>query len=364
MPHKLGNGFQPFIENFKARTELDLLLGTYGFKTSGEDLAELQLEMTRVNLLSKNAVKLFGDLTEYAKKFAKVSWYSENRETVTMLLSYCNKRAIGRELTVEIDIIGETPVELMTNLQKALNEVGENTVINLSPGVYSFGSGKKNNKGKTIANELVVRTKNLTIKAAGDVTIDESLMISASNISLSGITFSEVIVERGGDKIMLSGTNIDKLSMTAVSDVKVENSLIMRTTLNQCDEVSFDHCTLVSNGVAPALSLPQSKVELSNSIIYSRGTALALTKLGTERIIKAKLKNSLIFGEMGFLTVISAGQNKQITRKVDTRQFLSTISVHYELPDFTDPENDDYTLKPTSPGAGKAADCKDLGIIR
>jgi len=306
-------------------------------------------------LKKADAVSLFKKLGNFITMYGATAYYTDNKNTIHEILAYCNKKALGQDLKLEVKITGDTQKERGVNLLEVLDQVGPNTSITLSDGRYSLPDGA----------DLIIGVPKITLIGSENVEFITPVVIAGSDIAIKTAIFDKLMLKDGCQNITVDNSDINKLTVVGAEDTTFSRSLITSAVVTGGDDIVFDHCSLISEGDKyPALLLQQSGVELTDSLLYSKNVAISFIKTGVKRLEKPKLRKTLIFGEKGFISILDDGRRKFITKKIDTRPYISATSVEYDIPIFNDAENKDYTLSTVSPGARAASDKKDMGVNR
>jgi len=270
------------------------------------------------------------------------------------LLYYAEFRKTGKKPLSKVDVSGTTQGERDRKLLQALKNAEENTIINLEAGVYDCSNAPD--------AHLVVKTPHLKIVSPNGATIKSHLVISASNISVSGINFSKLSSSQN-ENISLKDVKLDELYITGVNSLQITNSTVSNVDIKRSENIVFTHCSIVSGTGKTALSSTQSDVELLYSIVYSKGVALTVVRPGSKRVAKIKVRRSICFGESAYGEYIEGQAPPVKLNKSSTmRKIISPSSVIYKVPIFKSLESGDFKLKKPSPGMGKAPDNKDIGV--
>ncbi|MBN1865225.1 MAG: protein kinase [Victivallales bacterium] len=353
--------FITFMKEKEAQTRFRQLLEKNGFRYDNDDPEGLMMQLSEKIIRKTDAGVLSTELTKFNEAFAESKFVNENANLFDALNTYC-ARITGVSVPTRTAPVTIAPEESAENNGKRLLNILENSksgdTVTLAEGVYKLV-------------DLRLGQADIKIKGVGKVEFD------TKNIIVTGraITLENIILTNGTVRLE-SATTISFINCrlkgkeTQVLEshsVKFDNCLIKGIYIKKTNNISFNHCTIVTpvGGIEAALRLEGEDLEITNSILYGEKYAvMILTEEDSTR--QRMISNTLWFGESALLVKRVGNQPLKekdiINSPTRLKRFTRTRANIHKPPLFIDATNGDYRLAKDVPGTGAASDKKDCGV--
>ncbi|OGV53855.1 MAG: hypothetical protein A2X45_08680 [Lentisphaerae bacterium GWF2_50_93] len=363
----LGSGFIRVATEREAEFALTTLLVKYDMTFNPEKSEQFLLELTQKKIQDKNAANLVAGLSQYNDKYKDTAFVKKYDNIIEAVRKFC-KRA-GAEDTDKsrktVTIQAETPQECAALLLKSLSEKTEGMSITLKPGVYhserlrEFNINQNGTKifGDTstiIKNNILVTAKDVTVSG---VTLDGAWIACTDNAR--NITFRNCVFKSDLTKILTCST------------VSFQNCLFKGLLIENSSAVSLNHCTILAAPNAPEKAAAlwikgNTDIDISNSIIYADGYAIAFTNPDNSK--DRRISNTLWFGDEGLCAPIVSNKiderdKVESDKKLKLPKYFKVKNNFHSPPQFVDDKKGIWRLVKGVPGTKKAEDGKDLGMI-
>jgi len=318
--------------------------------------SKLLIKLIKTRIPKRTAKKLAVDLQTLVDQADEKDFTRTSRDLLDALVGFC-KRNTGGSLGFEFRASPPKSVSPSNNLAEIFNSAGSGDRIKLSSGTFTLESAN-------------ISSDNVTITAAEGAIIEGcDLSVNSENCAFKNLRFKDSrlrFFKSNNSSMTNCVLENSKLTLVKSNNFKMTNTFLTSATLDNSNGFKAVHCTFASNDEeVPALKIDTDDLFITNSIIYSKGYAVVVTRKRSNK--KCLVTYSILFGEKGFcMRETESDEPKKgdlALKKTKVKLFLKVKHNIYTEPSFQDPWKGDWNLENSATGKKGASDKKECGVI-